>query len=113
MAETGLEPPVGVETDTRGRSEHARDGGAVQIGVEYADPLTRQAQGRSQVDADGGFADATLAAGDQNDVAHARHGPLRPGVDGVLAGCQRSGCSLRDRIHGFSAPSAGWPTRSR
>ncbi len=56
-----------------GHAEHHADAGAVDVGVEDADPGAFGLERQSEVDGGGGFTDATLAGGDGDDVFHAGH----------------------------------------
>ena len=49
---------------------HHRHGRAVYVGVGQADPVAHAGQGDGQVHRDGGFADASLAGGDADDVPY-------------------------------------------
>ena len=59
---------VGTARDTH----HARLRGTIDISIEHADAQSRGRQAQSQVDRRRGFADATLAAGNRDNVLHAR-----------------------------------------
>ena len=52
-------------------AHHARDGGAVNIGVEKPDLPAEMGEGECQIDCDGGFADAAFAGSHGDDRLHA------------------------------------------
>ena len=62
---------AGIRAFTFRHAEHHADAGAVDVGVEDADPCTFGLESQSQVDGGGGFADTALAGGDGDDVFHA------------------------------------------
>ena len=68
LAATGLRVGM-LDADIYGPSQLR---GTIDIGIEHADAQSRGSQAQSQVDRRRGFADATLAAGDRNNVLNAR-----------------------------------------
>ena len=52
-------------------AEHDGDVGAVDVGVHEADFVAQLDEGESEVDGDGGFADAAFAAGDGDEILYA------------------------------------------
>ena len=62
---------AGVRAFAFGHAEHHADAGAVDVGVEDANPCAFGLECQSQVDGGGGFTDATLARRDSDDVFHA------------------------------------------
>jgi hypothetical protein len=53
-------------------AQHAGDAGPEDVGVDELDPGADVLEGEREMDSDGGFAHAALAAAHRNDVADAR-----------------------------------------
>jgi hypothetical protein len=85
VGEGGLDLVVGQDFGLAIGTEHERDVGTVDIGVNEADTLAELGEGDGEVDGNGGFADAALAGADGDDVADAgeRCGSRRGGRVGV------------------------------
>ena len=75
-----------------GDAQHARLGGAVDVGVEDADLGPLSGQGQRQVDRGGGLAHAALAGGHGDDVLDV--------VDGLEGLLHRVGVDLPGHVHG-------------
>ena len=75
-----------------GDVEQARHGGAVDVGVEQPDFQAQLCQSQRQIDRDGGFADAALAAGDRD---HARHAFNAGGLGPMLLRRRRGTVRVR------------------